>query len=371
MHEILPIPMPLTGEFTPNNLLGDPVLLASDLVDGPASLIVEDDTFYTGTADGRMVKLTDGEIKSSLEIVPTLSARGTYKSEPITGRPLGMRRYDFENIVVVDAYLGVYKIKWNKQGDGLHRMFMTSDKKVVVEKIQSIWPSDMVIEGRESRFLNDIEIWDEKTWLLTDSSSRYQLRDSANLIIENAPTGRILHINPNTQHTKVVIDGLYFPTGIQKHPDGYSFLFCETSMFRIRRYYFAGKHKGRLEEFVENLAGYPQSIRLSTQQTFYVALSTVRSRHRQTIVDNLNDWPLIRRLILSFFPNRFIARWCQSMSQDYAIVVEIDLFGNVVRSYQDPDGTIGVISHVADDENHIYIGSLTNKFIAKYPKALS
>ncbi|KAI6185565.1 hypothetical protein M3Y98_00037700 [Aphelenchoides besseyi] len=134
-----------------------------------------------------------------------LAVEGTYKSEPITGRPLGFRRYDCENIVVVDAYLGVYKFKWDKRGE---------------EKILSIWPSDMVVEGRETRFLNDIEIWDEKTWLLTDSSSRYQLRNSANLIIENAPTGS---------------------------------------------YYFTGKHKGRLEDFVGNLAGYPHSIRLSTQ----------------------------------------------------------------------------------------------------------
>ena len=35
---------------------------------------------------------------------------GTYDTEPICGRPLGIRRLDAQNLVVVDAYMGIFKL---------------------------------------------------------------------------------------------------------------------------------------------------------------------------------------------------------------------------------------------------------------------
>ncbi|KAI6183522.1 Adipocyte plasma membrane-associated protein [Aphelenchoides bicaudatus] len=119
---------------------------------------------------------------------------------------------------------------------------------------------------------------------------------------------RVLEIQVQTGATKVMVSGLHFPNGIQKHPDGESLLIAETSMFRIRRYYFTGPQKGQLNFFVNNLPGLPDNIRLSSTSNdcFYIAICSIRSDEKPSMVDKLNAWPKLRRFLTAFVPKHLM-----------------------------------------------------------------
>jgi hypothetical protein len=56
--------------------------------------------------------------------------------------------------------------------------------------VTKLYNSAVKVDGKESRFLNDLEVLDEETIVVSDSSVNYSRRDYAAAIVENAPSGR-------------------------------------------------------------------------------------------------------------------------------------------------------------------------------------
>ncbi|KAI6183523.1 Adipocyte plasma membrane-associated protein [Aphelenchoides bicaudatus] len=153
VEDIQSPPPAFVGSLSPNKALCDLVKLCENQIDGPESLLVEggykhgqylsslfiSDTIYTGTNDAKIVKIVNGQIEKWLHLVETKAKPGTYSSEPKTGRPLGIRRLNSDCLVVADAYLGVFKVDFQK---------------AIVTRLYN---SQTKVDGRESCFLNDIE----------------------------------------------------------------------------------------------------------------------------------------------------------------------------------------------------------------------
>ena len=181
----------------------------------------------------------------------------------------------------------------------------------------------------------------------------------------------MIRFNLNTNEAKVIVKDLGFSNGVQIHPDRQSLLVSECSKARITRYYFDGPKRGKKEIFVENLPGFPDNIRLSfSGQSFLVGLAAVR--HADSLIpfmDLLGPYPWIRWAVVQFLPERYLAAIFTTIGKKHGFVLELDLKGNALRSYQDPNGdVIPDVSQASDDNDFLYLGSFHSDFIGKVAK---
>jgi hypothetical protein len=80
---------------------------------------------YTGTWDGKVLKVVNGQIDKEIRLVDGKSQTcGTYDGEAICGRPLGIRRLNAQLLIVADAYYGIFTIDFEK-GSIFHLKFLS------------------------------------------------------------------------------------------------------------------------------------------------------------------------------------------------------------------------------------------------------
>uniref|UniRef100_A0A914E5I0 Adipocyte plasma membrane-associated protein n=1 Tax=Acrobeloides nanus TaxID=290746 RepID=A0A914E5I0_9BILA len=149
----LPPPPKFEGPLAVNNLLQNAELLLKGQVIGPESIIVEGNTLYTGTTDGKIVKIVNGVITKTVLLsdhkdCQTLESR--LQNLHICGRPLGMRRKDKDTIIVADCYLGILSVDVEK-----------GTKKVLL-------PGGTIIEGKPLLFADDFDFINEDTIVFSD-----------------------------------------------------------------------------------------------------------------------------------------------------------------------------------------------------------
>ena len=104
----LPQPPQFEGKFQPNDALTKAQRIHEGKVRGPESIFIDQGVIYTGTTDGKVVVIEKGELRTLTTFgkPPCESAA----NEPTCGRPLGMRMGPDGFLVVIDAYLGLYKV---------------------------------------------------------------------------------------------------------------------------------------------------------------------------------------------------------------------------------------------------------------------
>lgn len=133
--------------------------------------VVFADVLFTGTADGKIVKIEDGEIQTVARIGH--GPCGGREDEPTCGRPLGMRVGPNNTLFVADAYYGLYEVDPN-----------TGETKTLVS-------TKTLIEGQKLSFVNDLTVTrDGRKIYFTDSSSKWQRQDYLFLVMEGTDDGR-------------------------------------------------------------------------------------------------------------------------------------------------------------------------------------
>uniref|UniRef100_A0A452R3C4 Adipocyte plasma membrane-associated protein n=1 Tax=Ursus americanus TaxID=9643 RepID=A0A452R3C4_URSAM len=299
----------LLGVLQPNTKLQQAEKLFENQLIGPESIanigahvpvpqapmVLSLHVMFTGTADGRIVKLENGEIE-------TIARFGsgpckTRDDEPACGRPLGIRAGPNGTLFVADAYKGLFEVNpWKRE-------------------VKLLISSETPIEGRKMSFVNDLTITqDGRKIYFTDSSSKWQRRDYLLLVMEGTDDGRsgqrttrglrlllaphsLLEYDTETKEVKVLLDQLRFPNGVQLSPAEDFVLVAETTMARIRRFYLSGLMKGGADLFVENLPGFPDNIRPSSSGGYWVGMATIRSNPGFSMLDFLSERPYIKRMI--------------------------------------------------------------------------
>ncbi|KAI6209107.1 Adipocyte plasma membrane-associated protein [Aphelenchoides besseyi] len=340
----------LEGGLQENRWLQNASLIAKSQVLGPESLYVEENTIYTGTWDGKIVKIVNATISKVLRLVECDLKCGTYEDEPICGRPMGIRRLNSREFVVADAYLGIFVVNFED------------------ESIRRIFTSNQTIDEVEPRFLNDLDVLNEHTIIVSHSTAKYDRRRYLLVFMEQNPNGRLLKVNVNTGEAEILASRLRFPNGVQIHSDRESVLVAETSMAQIRRIFISGERKGQSEIFAQNLPGYPDNIRLSTNKTLLIGLQNPRLPFETQIIDATGPRPWMRKFLAALVPERFLRFAINLISPSYGLAIELDLNGTIVRSYHDPDGRINDISQISDHNGFLYLGSFHGDYIAKVPK---
>ncbi|XP_060728048.1 adipocyte plasma membrane-associated protein [Tachysurus vachellii] len=333
----------MTGCFEPNLKLRQAERLFEDQLIGPESIANIGDILYTGTADGKIVKI-DGR---KISVVATLGKPpcGSPEQEHVCGRPLGIKVGPNGTLFVADAYLGLFEVN-PVTGETTH---LVSTKKP--------------IGGRRLSFVNDLDVTqDGKKVYFTDSSSRWHRRDFMKLIMEATADGRVLEYDTETKEVAVMMDNLRFPNSIILLPDEESVLVAETTMARIRRIHVAGLNKGGMDTFIENLPGFPDNLRRSSSGGYWVAMSAIRPNPGFSMLDVLSQRPWIKNLIFKLFSQETLLKFVPR----YSLVVELQDGGTCVRSFHDPHGTVAAyISEAHEHNGYLYLGSFRSPYLCK------
>uniref|UniRef100_A0A0N5AZ25 Str_synth domain-containing protein n=1 Tax=Syphacia muris TaxID=451379 RepID=A0A0N5AZ25_9BILA len=314
------------------------------------------DRIYTGTKDGAIVEIKNGKISKKIRFAGGNCGivnfdLGSYKTEPECGRPLGIRRLNKDELIVADAYLGIYTVNFEKNS------------------FKQILDGKKIIDGKPMKFFNDIEVVNEDEAIFTVSSSKWFRRDFLKAVIENYPSGRVLLLTPSTGEVKVLMDNLYFANGIQLFEDKKSFIVAETTMARVLRHWISGPKAGKTEVFAENLPGLPDNIRQSTNGTFWVAINTIRRKTQFSMFDFLGDRTSLREIILKIVPNSYWPQIYKRVRPHHVMIVQLSKSGDIIYTAHDLHGAIiSDISHVSDDGSYLYFGSVHSDYIARLSK---
>ncbi|NXA09969.1 APMAP protein, partial [Sapayoa aenigma] len=334
----------LVDVLEPNTKLRKAERLWENQLYGPESIVNIGDVLFTGTADGKIIKIEDGEIQTIARIGHGLY--GACEDEPTCGRPLGIRVGPNNTLFVADAYYGLCEVDPD-----------TGEVKILVS-------TKTLIEGQKLSFVNDLTVTrDGRKIYFTDSSSKWQRQDFLFLIMEGTDDGRQVSLSKAlTKEVKVLMVGLRFPNGVQLSPAEDFILVQETTMARIRRYYVSGLMKGGADMFVENMPGLPDNIRLSSSGGYWVAMSAVRRNPGFSLLDFLSDKTWIKRMIFKLLSQETVMNFLPK----YSLVVELSETGSYRKSFHDPNGVVvPYVSEAHEYNGYLYLGSFRSPYICR------
>jgi len=323
-----------TGQFSPNTDLANLELLEIGDIHGPEDIVDR----QTQNGLELLVSSQDGKI---MRLSPIQNA--VHELADTKGVPLGMEIDTDGNLIVADAHKGLLSVD------------MDGTVKVLTDSY----------EGKPIVYADDLDIGPDGVIYFSDASTKFgaaasgsTMKGSLLEILEHSRTGRILAYDPADRSTRLIMGDLSFSNGVAMGPDGLSILVNETGEYRIHRIWVSGPRIGESEIIIDNLPGFPDNINRGPDGTYLVGLVSKRNAF---LDDNASN-PGMRKLALR------LPQWMQPAAEDYGFIIQMDVNGNIIKTWQDPEGsyptTTGAI--IADD-GYMYISSLTAKKLARRP----
>ncbi|MDG2137739.1 MAG: SMP-30/gluconolactonase/LRE family protein [Luminiphilus sp.] len=302
----------LTGVFATNqNLANVETVTMPDL--GPEDVACSNDGWlYSGLDDGRIVRFNDqGE---------------TALFAQTEGRPLGMIFDQQGALIVADAYQGLLTIGRDGKVETLVDQY----------------------EGRRLQFVDDVDIAADGTIYFSDASMGFEFHNNLLDFYEGSMTGRLFAYSPQTQSIELLLDGLFFANGVALGPDDAYVLINETGLGRVQRFWLKGPQAGTADVFIEHLPGTPDNINFDGDQTFWIAMPSLRAG-----VDAVAHRPLVRRLV-SVLPKALQ----EAAATPVSFVLGVNLEGSVVANLQDPALGYNYITSATPCGDRLWLGSL-------------
>lgn len=315
----------LSGVYAENTLLSGVVKLAGGYYGPEAIAIGNDGYLYTGLlSDGRILRISpDGKI---IEVFAQ------------AGVPAGLKFDAGGNLVIADATLGLISLD------------LTGNITTLTNEV----------DGSPINFADDLVIASDGKIYFSDASVKFPYSEYMADLFEHRPNGRLLVFDPKTGETSVLLEQLYFPNGVAIEPDESYLLFCETSKYRVQRYWLKGDKAGQVDVFIDNLPGFPDNITFNGTDTYWLALAAGPISRAAT--DPILPKPFIRKILWrlrNFMPD-------SGPGEGY--IIGLDLDGNVKYTLQDPKGEFYPNTTSAIEANGmLYLGSHMNDGIGRIP----
>ncbi len=253
-----------------------------------------------------------------------------------SGRPLGLRPDGQSGLWIADSMVGLLHMDAN--GD---ITLLATD-----------------LDGVPLRFVDDLDVDSNGHIWFSDASQRFDYTQVALDFFEGSRTGRLLRYDPATQETDVMIDGLFFANGVTLGPSEDYVLVNETGMGRVHRLWLKGEKAGQQDVFIDDLPGMPDNIRFDGENTFWIAMPSLRAS-----LDSLATLPRLRAL-LSYLP----IPWLEAAAQPASFVIGVNLKGEVIHNLQDQGNAFHYITGVTPCGDTLYLGSLETESIGIVPK---
>jgi sugar lactone lactonase YvrE len=315
-----PVPPEMKGVLAPNNELKKAELIALGKIYGPEDVAIDKKgSLYSGTLDGKIVRITNG-------VIETFAETG--------GRVLGLQFDRSWNLIACDTWKGLLSI----------------DPKGKVTVLAT------GAEGVPFMFTDDLDIASDGMIYFTDASDKFTQHDYMLDMLEAKPHGRLLSYNPVTKKVNVLLKNLYFANGVALSKNEDFVLINESYRYRITRYWLKGPKTGQHDVFIDNLPGYPDNVSSNRKGTFWLALFTARNSPG----DFIHRYPFIKNFIAK------LPAFLWAKTHSYGLVLAIDENGKILQSLHDQDGKhLTKITSVNEHDGYLYIGSLTNDRIGR------
>jgi len=207
------------------------------------------------------------------------------------------------------------------------------------------------VDGTPILYADDLDIAENGVIYFSDASTKFGAKENGTTmaaslleIMESRGTGRVLAYDPRTKQTKTIAKGLVFPNGVAMHPDG-SVLVNETGRYRVLK--------------IDPATGRMNNINPGPDGTYFLGLISPRSEWLDANADSPNMRKLAMRLPPSMRPK----------AEHYGHIVQLDKSGNVLRTFQDPDGAYHDATGAIYYDGYLYVTSLHEDALAR--KALT
>ena len=240
------------GPFEINDKLRDVTLIGLERIEGPEDVILDrHDNLYAGSRHGDIMRF----------LAPDYQKMEVFAH--IGGTPLGMAFDRNDNLYVCIGGMGLYRVA----PDG-------TAEKATDETNRSL---TSVNDDSRLRLADDLDIADDGRIFFSEATIRYEMHEWPVDGLEARGNGRIICYDPKTRTTHTALRGLKFPNGICVANDGQSILFAETFNCAIKRYWFDGPKKGKVESVIDNLPGFPDNINIASDGNYWLALVGMRT----------------------------------------------------------------------------------------------
>ncbi|MBX3643236.1 MAG: SMP-30/gluconolactonase/LRE family protein [Rubrivivax sp.] len=326
--------MTTEGAYRLNNKLREVTLIGVGRVEAPEDVILDrHDNLYAGSRHGDIVRFFPPDYQR-MEIYAHIG-----------GQPLGLAFDRDDNLNVCIGGMGLYRV--------------TPQREVqrVSDETNRSWHS--INDDSRLRLADDLDIADDGRIFFSEATTRYEMHEWPVDGLEARGNGRIVCYDPRDGSTRTVLRDLRFPNGIAIASDGLSILFAETWGCCIKRWWFDGPKKGRMETVLDNLPGYPDNINLASDGNYWLALVGMRCpaydlalrmpgfRRRMALRVPLDEW---------LFPN--INTGC---------VIKFNEAGQVLETLWDLGGeNHPMITSMREHRGHLYLGGILNNRIGRY-----
>lgn len=346
-------------------------------IHSPESVAVYNGSVFTVSFDGYIYKIENNQI---IKVVKILQFKDPLRPSLL----LGVRFDSKGNLYAIEGGYGVYKVE---------NIF------TAIPKVTQVFDLRLTSSlGKASKFIDDLEI-DETdgnvVLYLTDVSVNFD-PFYAILCATSSEKGRLIKYDINEDKLETVIDGLYFPNGLQLTDDKTAILISESSARRIIKYYIRGEMKGKTETFIDNLPGEPDNIRRSAAKDETYWFTIARN------VANLGIMQFIEKPFLRAFAARllYLGQYIESFGRHfnlifieelglnirsgfilmqfklheifikYANIIEISKTGQILQTLQSNDGHINLITEArevktSDDESELYLGNVVDSYLGR------
>ncbi|EFP08546.1 hypothetical protein CRE_15481 [Caenorhabditis remanei] len=359
--------LPLEGVLAVNSRLTDAELLLEDQVYGPESLVLDEKNkkLYAGFKTGIIAEISMTEGKEKILHAVQLAqgnhdCDGSYKTMNLCGRPLGLRLSDANELIIADAYLGLFAINWQEE------------KVVKILGAGELPTNDE--NGAPIKYLNDLDILPDGRIIFSESSTKFDDRDFILDLFEHRPNGRLLIYDPRKKNLRVLKDGLYFPNGVQLSIEKgvsktapWRVFYSEMGMARVMQIWVPQDHYStasvKTALLIENLPGYPDNIRLTKTGHLLVPIATHRSENDRL----LEQQPRVREFLTKILSNKALALVANYFADAEGLVLKVNTeTGQIIESYHDQTGKVEAISIAIDDgQGRMLLGSDVNYYIAR------
>jgi len=320
------------GDFAPNTDLANLERIDLSESPGPEDAVALDEAIYSEEMNGIYVTSQVGDIS---RIDPKTGKVNIIANTG--GVPLGIEAHQ-GILYIADAHKGLLSL---------------SPFGVLSTETNSV-------DGTSIDYTDDLDISAAGIIYFSDASTKFGAKDhgstmAASLleIMESRGTGRVLAYNPRTGGTRVVVDGLVFPNGVAMHPDG-DILVNETGRYRVLK---INPETGAMTDWIANLPGFPDNINRGPDGTFLLGLISPRSDW----LDANASKPAMRKLAMRLPPSM------RPKAEHYGHIVQLDADGNVLRTFQDPDGAYHDATGAIVHDGMLYVTSLHEDALARMP----
>ncbi|PWE56960.1 ABC transporter permease [Metarhizobium album] len=316
-----------------NDRLKDAEGLAVGLIEGPEDVVVDRlGRIYTGERQGRIIRFSP----------PYFNEREVFAR--IGGRPLGLVFDKDENLIVCVAGMGLFQV--DQQGK----------VEKLTDRTTRNWLS--ILDNSRLRMADDLDIAPDGKIYFSDATDRFDLHDWTYDSLEGRGNGRLCVYDPATKKTRTISHGLNFANGICLAHDGRSVFVAETWAARVRRYWLEGPKKGKLEVFLDNLAGVPDNINRASDGTYWMAFAGMRS----PMYDISMRHPGVRLRMLKQLPRD---EWLFP-SMNHGCLVKFDESGRILESYWDKKAEKHpMLTSMREHKGYLYLGGLENNRIGR------